>query len=203
MTIFIEGTLPFSQEGFQGGSCFVLWGLLLMLLVRDFSSHVSCTFRVSFCLGGGMGSIRHPVCPLPTFKKIWGGNIVVLQCGVSLCCTHNRVNHLCVYVCVLSFFGFPSRLDLHRAPSRVPCAAQQALISYLFNTWQCVCVPCHFTCGWLCTTPRTLAHQAPLLMEFSWQEYWGGLPFPPPGDLTNPGIKSTSTCIGRQILYSG
>ena len=27
-------------------------------------------------------------------------------------------------------------------------------------------------------------------MEFSRQEYWGGLPFPPPGDLPNPGIKS-------------
>jgi len=29
-------------------------------------------------------------------------------------------------------------------------------------------------------------------MEFSRQEYWSGLPFSPPGDLTNPGIKPTS-----------
>ena len=29
-------------------------------------------------------------------------------------------------------------------------------------------------------------------MGFSRQEYWSGLPFPPPGDLPNPGIKSTS-----------
>ena len=29
-------------------------------------------------------------------------------------------------------------------------------------------------------------------MEFSRQEYWGGLPFPPPGDLPNPGIESGS-----------
>ena len=34
-----------------------------------------------------------------------------------------------------------------------------------------------------------VAHQAPLSMEFSRQEYWSGLPFPPPGDLLNPGIK--------------
>ena len=36
--------------------------------------------------------------------------------------------------------------------------------------------------------PWTIAHQAPLSMEFSRQEYWGGLPFPSPGDLSNPGI---------------
>ena len=32
-------------------------------------------------------------------------------------------------------------------------------------------------------TPWTVARQAPLSMEFSRQEYWSGLPFPPPGDL--------------------
>ena len=41
-------------------------------------------------------------------------------------------------------------------------------------------------------TPGTVAHQAPLSMGFSWQEYWSGLPCPPPGDLPNPGIKSVS-----------
>ena len=32
------------------------------------------------------------------------------------------------------------------------------------------------------TTPWTIAHQVPLFMEFSRQNYWSGLPFPPPGD---------------------
>ena len=32
-------------------------------------------------------------------------------------------------------------------------------------------------------TPWTVAHQAPLSMEFFRQEYWSDLPFPPPGDL--------------------
>ena len=35
----------------------------------------------------------------------------------------------------------------------------------------------------------TVAHQAPLSMGFSRQEYWSGLPFPSPGDLPDPGIK--------------
>ena len=38
-------------------------------------------------------------------------------------------------------------------------------------------------------TPRTVAYQAPLSMRFSQQEYWSRLPFPPPGDLPDPGIK--------------
>ena len=38
----------------------------------------------------------------------------------------------------------------------------------------------------------TVAHQAPLSMEFSRQEYWRGLQFPPSGNLPNPGIKPTS-----------
>ena len=36
------------------------------------------------------------------------------------------------------------------------------------------------------------SRQAPLSMEFSRQEYWSGLPFPPPGDLPDPGIKPMS-----------
>ena len=41
-------------------------------------------------------------------------------------------------------------------------------------------------------TPWTVAHQAPLSMGFPRQEYWSGLPFPPPGDLPNPGIEPIS-----------
>ena len=41
-------------------------------------------------------------------------------------------------------------------------------------------------------TPCTVSHQAPLFMEFSRQEYWSGLPFPSPGDLTDPRIEATS-----------
>ena len=41
-------------------------------------------------------------------------------------------------------------------------------------------------------TPWTVAHQAPLSMEFSRQEYWTGLSFPSPVDLPNPGIEPTS-----------
>jgi len=38
----------------------------------------------------------------------------------------------------------------------------------------------------------TIARQAPLSMGFSRQEYWSGLPFPPPGDLPDPGMEPRS-----------
>ena len=55
----------------------------------------------------------------------------------------------------------------------------------------------------LFATPWTIAHQAPLSMGFFRQEYWSGLPFPPPEDLPDPGIKPmlpVSPAL-QQILY--
>ena len=45
---------------------------------------------------------------------------------------------------------------------------------------------------WLFATPGAKACQAPLSMRFSQQEYWSGLPCPPPGDLPDPGIETES-----------
>ena len=55
-----------------------------------------------------------------------------------------------------------------------------------------VCVLCRFSHVWLFATPWTVARQAPLSMGFSRQEYWSGSPDPPPGDLPDSGVKSTS-----------
>ena len=41
----------------------------------------------------------------------------------------------------------------------------------------------------------TVAHQAPLSMGFSRQEYWSGFSFPPPGDLPDPGIEPLSPAL--------
>ena len=61
------------------------------------------------------------------------------------------------------------------------------------NMCVCVCVCCAtlscFSCVGLFVTLWTVAYQAPLSMEFFRQEYWSGLLCPPPGVLTNPGIK--------------
>ena len=50
--------------------------------------------------------------------------------------------------------------------------------------------------------PWTVAHQAPLPMEFSRQEYWSGLPFTSPGYLPNPGMESGSPALQADSLPS-
>ena len=49
-------------------------------------------------------------------------------------------------------------------------------------------------------TPRTIARQAPRSMGFPRQEYWSGLPFPPPGHLPDPGIKPVSPTLQADSL---
>ena len=47
-----------------------------------------------------------------------------------------------------------------------------------------------------------VARQAPPSMGFSRQEYWSGLPFPPPGDLPDPGIEPRSPTLQVDSLQS-
>ena len=57
----------------------------------------------------------------------------------------------------------------------------------------------------LCLTlyhPMTVAHQAPLSMEFSRQKYWSGLLCPSPEDLPDPGIKPGSPALRADSLLS-
>ena len=63
------------------------------------------------------------------------------------------------------------------------------LIGYVYV---CVCVCVSRSVMTDSVTPWTVAHQAPLSTGFPRQEYWSGLPFPPLGDLPDPGIKSMS-----------
>ena len=69
--------------------------------------------------------------------------------------------------------------------------------------------PCSLKQGkWGCSvlsdsaTPWTVAHQAPPSMEFSRQESWSGVPFPPPGDLPNPGIRTGPPTLQAASLPS-
>ena len=51
-------------------------------------------------------------------------------------------------------------------------------------------------------TAWTVAYQAPQSMGFSRQEYWSGLSFPSPGDLSNQGIESGSPALQTDALPS-
>ena len=57
---------------------------------------------------------------------------------------------------------------------------------------QFLCVQSHFSCVQLWVTPWTIACQDLLSIGFSGQEYWSGLPCPPPRDLPDSGIEPES-----------
>ena len=65
-----------------------------------------------------------------------------------------------------------------------------------------MCLLSHFSRFPLFVTLWAVAHQAPLSMGFSRQEYWSGLPCPPPGDLPNPGIKPRCAALQVDSLLS-
>ena len=67
----------------------------------------------------------------------------------------------------------------------------------LLLLFSCSVVLGSFAIPWL-----YVARQAPLLMEFSRQEYWGGLPFPSLGDLPDPGIKPTSPSLAGKFFIT-
>ena len=55
---------------------------------------------------------------------------------------------------------------------------------------------------WCFATPWIIAYQASLSMEFSRQEYWSRLPFPSPGNLSDPGIEPSSSAVQADSLLS-
>ena len=76
-------------------------------------------------------------------------------------------------------------MDLHHFKEvQVKRCGQEISKTYVF-----CCVLSHVQ---LFLSPWTVAHLAPLSMEFSRQEYWSGFPFPSLGDLPNTGVKPTS-----------
>ena len=79
----------------------------------------------------------------------------------------------------------------HEGPGMLQVLMQtQAPVSHERCSWDPRA--CLLSCVWPFATPRTVARWAPLSVEFSRQEYWNGLPCPPPGDLYNPGFEFMS-----------
>ena len=71
----------------------------------------------------------------------------------------------------------------------------------VFNYNACVCVSRSVVSDSL-QPSGTVAHQAPLSMEFFKQDYWSGLPFPTPGDLPHPGTEPRSSALQADSLSS-
>ena len=113
-------------------------------------------------------------------------------------CHRNRPRRNSLFLPIHWPLFVPNRLPLRRAP-RAGARGEQALAYSLCIRWgstRCVSHPVMSDSA----IPWTVAHQTPLFKEFSRQEYWRGLPFPSPGDLSDPGIKLVLLHC-RWILY--
>ena len=119
-------------------------------------------------------------------------NVIFILCwsiGDLQCCASFRGTAEWFSYIHLFFFRLFSHVGYYRLLSRVLCAVQS--YSYALN------------CVQLFATLWTVAHQAPLSMEFSSQEYWSGLHFLLKWNFLTQGLNPVSYvfCIGRQIVY--
>ena len=99
-------------------------------------------------------------------------------------------NALQSYLCNISPFSQKAQLSINHLTIFIR-KNQLFILSYLVPKSAHHCVVQSLSQVWLFATPWTVARQAPPSMGFSRQEYWSGLPCPPPGDLPDPGIKQS------------
>ena len=100
----------------------------------------------------------------------------------------NHCTLILQYTVVNSLVNMVSSIQKHRGPQKSMTRTQCSKIWNSCRLVHCVCV-CVFSCVWLFEAQWIIAHQAPLSLGFPRQEYWSRLPFPPSGDLPDPGIQ--------------
>ena len=119
-----------------------------------------------------------------------GENVCMCIYGWSLCCTPETITTLLT--------GYTTIENKKLKKKFKKLIMHKLIILYM-------CCALLFSGVWLFASPWTAALHAPLSMGLSRQEYWSGLPCPPPGDLPNPGIEPglphlPSEPLGKGIL---
>ena len=95
--------------------------------------------------------------------------------------------------------SFRQTIKVAMTPDRLKTFAEGSLQPYNIHAH---ITYSHFSCVWFCVTLWTVAYQAPPSIGFSRQEYWSGLPFPPPEDLQpcNRELKYLQQCEFNLIV---
>ena len=136
--------------------------------------------------GGGHGNplqyscLEHPMDRGAWWATVYGVAKSLAQ--LKWLSTHTWMYDICRVLCVCEKWSW------------------QPFVFY-FSIYPCVCLS-PLSRVWFFVNPWTLAHQAPLSMGCSRQEYWSGLPFPSPGDLPDPGIEPRSPALQADSLLS-
>ena len=85
---------------------------------------------------------------------------------------------------------------------QIPWTEEPGRLQSMWSLLACACILSHFSHIWLFVTLWTVVHQAPLPTGFSRQEYWSGLPCPPPGHLPDPGMEPRSLTLAGGFFTS-
>jgi len=120
---------------------------------------------------------------------VWGRACCLLfDCGrACMECPVYQAGMLCTYsLCEIDVGLAPNYLWI--SPGHSTTTSESVVPSRCVHA----CVLSHYSRVWLFGTLWTGVHQAPLSLGFSMQEYWSGLPCPPPGDLLDSGIEPAS-----------
>ena len=88
---------------------------------------------------------------------------------------------LLLLVC-FSYVRLCNPIDGSPPGSSLPGILQARILEWVAISFSNACRHAKSLQSWLCATPWTAAHQAPLAIGFSREEYWSGLPFPSPRD---------------------
>ena len=164
-------------------------GSLLLLCQRPlFAGSRGCSSIpcVDFSLRGS-SCCKARVLGHPGFQQLQSMSWVVVATGLTCSATCGIFRDRGSNPCPLLWYVGSYPLCHQASPSfdfLNPVISEPAAHSW-FQVCVCVCVcACVHALSrvWLCDP---LDYQAPLSVEFSRQEYWSGLPFPPPGDLPN------------------
>ena len=138
--------------------------------------------------------------------------------GWVLCCAQVSMERL------LAFLPTQMNTSQHQVPAQIPFSQKdpcddstQKCVLSSERSLQCLAYIVHWVillfchlkvkvkslgCVWLFATPWTIAHQVPLSMGFSRQEYWSGLPFLSPWDFPDPGIEPRSLALQADAFTS-
>ena len=111
---------------------------------------------------------------------------------------HSRYFVECPSICLVIRLQFQI---LGKNTTEVMCPAHGLMLGTTYYQYVLLLIVYCVSCSTI-SDSQTLAHQSSLSMGFSRQEYWSGLPCPPPGNLPNPGVESRSPALQADSLLS-
>ena len=164
---------------------------LLKILVRESICVLSCFSHVPLSVTSWTVAHQAPLSMGFSRQEYWSGLPFLSPMHERK--RESEVARLCLTL--------SDPMDCSPPGSSIHGILQARVLEWVAISFSNACMLSCFSRVQLCVTPWTVAHQAPLSMGFSRQEYWSVLPFPSPEDLPNSGIKPGSPALQADSLH--